>query len=86
MKIKEFRSIVSKYEVVFFDAFGVIKTHHGLIEGMDKTFPFLKENNIDFYVLTNDASRSPGELAAVYKKMGVPNRRYPGMPPCRFLL
>ena len=71
MKIKEFKSIISKYEVIFFDAYGVLKNYNGLIPGMDHTIRYLKENGIEFYVLTNDASRSPQELAGTYQNLGI---------------
>lgn len=71
MKIRDFKSIVTRYEVVFFDAYGVLKNYNGLIPGIDNTLKFLIDNGIDFYVLTNDASRSPEELAGSYKNLGI---------------
>jgi len=71
MKIKSFKSVVSKYKVVYFDAFGVLKNYQGIIEGIDRTFAYLKEQNIDFYILTNDASRSPEQLAQGYRNAGI---------------
>lgn len=71
MKTKDFKSIVSNYEVVFFDAYGVLKNYNGLIPGMDKTIKYLVKKKIDFYVLTNDASRGPAELAASFQKLGI---------------
>jgi len=71
MQIDDFKSVVDKYKVIFFDAFGVLKTHNGIIPGIEQTFAYLKETNKDFYVLTNDASRSPEQLAASYHRMGL---------------
>lgn len=71
MKIHKFKTVVKKYDVVFFDAFGVLKNSSGLIEGIKNTFSFLNENGIDFYVLTNDASRGPRELAQSYIDKGL---------------
>lgn len=71
MKVREFKNVVSKYKAVFFDAYGVLKNYNGLIPGVDNTLRYLKENNIDFYILTNDASRSPEELAGSYENLGV---------------
>jgi HAD superfamily hydrolase (TIGR01450 family) len=71
MQTDDFKSVVSKYNVIFFDAFGVLKTHNSLIPGIEKTFAYLRETNKDFYVLTNDASRSPEELAASYHRLGL---------------
>lgn len=71
MKTREFRTLVSRYKVVFFDAYGVLRNYEGLIPGIDKTIRYLVKNDIDFYVLTNDASRSPSELADVYRRLGI---------------
>ncbi|MBV6642819.1 MAG: HAD-IIA family hydrolase [Cyclobacteriaceae bacterium] len=71
MKIKSFESVVKKYKTIFFDAYGVLKNHKGLIPGINQTFQFLAENNIDYFILTNDASRSPSELADYYQKAGL---------------
>jgi len=69
--IRDFKSVVLKYKVVFFDAFGVIKNYRGLIPGIRDTFKYLIEKRIGYYVLTNDASRSPEELAETYHKLGL---------------
>lgn len=71
MILDNFKSVISKYEVIFFDAFGVLKTYNGLIPGIENTFAYLRENNKDFYVVTNDASRSPEQLAESYVKLGI---------------
>ncbi len=71
MKTVEFKKIVKNYKTVFFDAFGVLKNHKGLINGIDKTFEYLNELGIDYYILTNDASRSPEELALGYHRKGI---------------
>ena len=64
MQPVSFQSIARKYKAIFFDAYGVLKNSKGLIPGIDETFAFLKDNGIEHYVLTNDASRSPEALAA----------------------
>lgn len=71
MKTRDFKSVVNKYDVVFFDAYGVLKNYNGLIPGIEGTIRYMLENDIDFYVLTNDASRSPEELAASYQVLGI---------------
>ena len=67
-----FREIVTRYKIVFFDAYGVLKNYKGLIPGIKDTIKFLKQKDIEFYVLTNDASRSPAELALGYAAHGIP--------------
>lgn len=71
MQIKDFKSVVTQYKVIFFDAYGVLKTYNGVIPGMDDTFRFLKSQDIEFFVLTNDASRSPERLAEKFWKIGL---------------
>jgi HAD superfamily hydrolase (TIGR01450 family) len=71
MKIHDFKSVIEKYKVVFFDAYGVLKNYNGLIPGVEKTFEYLKETNKEFYILTNDASRKPQQLADSYHKLGI---------------
>ncbi len=66
-----FKEIVDQYKVVFFDAFGVIKNYMGLVPGMDKTFAYLKEQNKEYYIVTNDASRSPKQLTDSFHKLGL---------------
>jgi len=71
MKLTDFKQIVKNYEVIFFDAYGVLKNSNGLIEGIGNTFKYLKEEGIDYYILTNDASRGPQKLARVYNNHGL---------------
>ncbi|TRX60800.1 HAD-IIA family hydrolase [Fulvivirga sp. M361] len=71
MELTDFKMVARKYETIFFDAFGVLKNHKGLIPGIGNTFQYLNQHGIDFYVLTNDASRSPAELAASYEDLGI---------------
>ena len=71
MRTKSFRSIVKNYKAVFFDAFGVLKNHQGLIPGIIKTFEYLDSKGIKYYILTNDSSRSPEMLAQWYQDRGV---------------
>lgn len=70
-RIDNFKSIVDKYKVVFFDAFGVIKTYSGLVPGIENTFDYLEKQGKEYYIVTNDASRSPQQLAESYHRMGL---------------
>ena len=70
-RIDNFKSIVDKYDIIFFDAFGVIKTYQGLVPGIEKTFRYLLEQGKEYYIVTNDASRSPAQLAEAYHKYGL---------------
>jgi HAD superfamily hydrolase (TIGR01450 family) len=69
--IQPFGSILDPYKVVFFDAFGVLKSYNGLIPGIIETFEYLKATDREYYIVTNDASRSPMQLAEAYHKLGL---------------
>lgn len=71
MRTRSFRSVVRNYKAVFFDAFGVLKNHKGLIPGIENTFKYLDGKGIPYYVLTNDSSRSPEELSKWYRTRGL---------------
>jgi HAD superfamily hydrolase (TIGR01450 family) len=70
-RVENFKSIIDQYDVIFFDAFGVLKTHSGLVPGIENTFAYLKQESKEYYIVTNDASRSPAQLAESYHKMGL---------------
>src|ERR1700761_8688359 len=70
-RIDNFKSIIDKYKVIFFDAFGVLKTYNGLLPGIERTFAYLKEQGKEYYIVTNDASRSPAQLAESYHREGL---------------
>ncbi len=67
----DIKSLLENYKMFFFDAYGVIKNHKGLIPGIERTFEWLNENQKPYYVITNDASRSPDLLAESYHKNGL---------------
>ncbi|MEZ0607269.1 TIGR01459 family HAD-type hydrolase [Fibrella sp. WM1] len=67
-----FATLIDQYKAIFFDAYGVLKNAHGLIPGIDGTIDALLAADKPFYVLTNDASRSPDQLADSYKRLGLP--------------
>src|SRR5258705_2787730 len=69
--MENFRSLAENYKIIFFDAYGVIKNYKGLIPGIEKTFEWLKDQDKAYYVITNDASRSPDLLAEAYHKSGL---------------
>lgn len=71
MTLTSFKDLALKYKVIFFDAYGVLRNHKGMLPGIQEMFRFLQENNIAFYILTNDASRSPQLLAKVYQNAGI---------------
>jgi HAD superfamily hydrolase (TIGR01450 family) len=67
----DFKSVLEGYKIIFFDAYGVIKNYNGLVPGIEKTFAWLAEQQKEYYIITNDASRSPELLASSYHKAGL---------------
>lgn len=72
MDIVKFKEVALKYKVIFFDSYGVLKNHRGILPGIQEMLHFLKDSKIDYYVLTNDASRSPKQLSANFVNNGIP--------------
>lgn len=70
-RVENFKSIIDQYNIIFFDAFGVIKTYQGLFPGIEQTFEYLEQQGKEYYIVTNDASRSPIQLAQSYHRMGL---------------
>lgn len=71
MEIQDFKSIAKDYQVIFFDAFGVLRTYKGMVPGIKETFNWLEAQEKEFYIITNDASRSPELLVETYAKAGL---------------
>ena len=69
--VSDFKTILDQYKIIFFDAFGVLKNYHGLVPGIEKTFDYITRQNKEYYIVTNDASRSPQQLAESYHKLGL---------------
>lgn len=72
MKIVNFKDVIQDYKAVFLDSYGVLKNSKGLIPGIHNTLNYLREQNIPFYILTNDASRGPEELIKRFEEQGLP--------------
>jgi HAD superfamily hydrolase (TIGR01450 family) len=64
--LESFSSLVERYRVIFFDAYGVLKDARGVIHGVPDLLSWLIRQGKDVYVITNDASRSPAQMAAAY--------------------
>tara|TARA_R110002096_G_scaffold86990_3_gene199781 strand:- start:4992 stop:5837 length:846 start_codon:yes stop_codon:yes gene_type:complete len=67
-----FYEIAQQYKVIMLDSYGVLKNHKGLIDGVQKTLEFIRDEKKTFRVLTNDASRSPQEQVDKYTELGLP--------------
>jgi len=71
MEVSDFKTVLDRYKIIFFDAFGVLKNYHGLVPGIEKTFAYIEAQQKEYYIVTNDASRSPQQLAESYHKLGL---------------
>jgi HAD superfamily hydrolase (TIGR01450 family) len=71
LKIRSFEEVVSPYRGIFFDSYGVLKNYQGQIEGMAESLRQLEAAGKTMFVLTNDASRSPAQLAAGFHQIGL---------------
>lgn len=61
-----FEEIADNYSVIFFDAFGVLKSSEGVFPGVAKVLHSLKRRGKEIFVLTNDSSRSPALMSEAY--------------------
>jgi HAD superfamily hydrolase (TIGR01450 family) len=64
--LESFASLVDRYRVIFFDAYGVLKNASGVIQGIPDLLSWLIRRGKDVYVITNDASKSPARMAEAY--------------------
>jgi HAD superfamily hydrolase (TIGR01450 family) len=64
--LESFSSLVARYRVIFFDAYGVLKNARGVMQGVPELLSWILRQGKDIYVITNDASRSPAQMAAAY--------------------
>ncbi len=71
MDIRNIRDILPAYKAIFFDSYGVLKNHRGLIPGVQNTIDYLKDISVPFRVLTNDASRSQKSQSERFKELGI---------------
>ena len=71
MELSSFKEIIKKYKVIFFDSYGVLRNYKGVFPGIDEMFKELKSQGIISFLLTNDASRSPKELAEKFQDVGI---------------
>ena len=66
MDVRSFRETVGPYRVVFLDAYGVLKSASGMIDGALDTVNWLIEGGKEVYVVTNDSSQSPESMSERY--------------------
>jgi len=66
MDLVSFRKTAERYSVIFLDAYGVLRSSTGLIEGALETVTSLIAAGKEVFVVTNDSSRSPESMAERY--------------------
>src|SRR5690606_7636130 len=66
LELTPFSKLAERYRVIFFDAYGVLKSSTGLFRGATDVLAWLTRTGKDVYVITNDASKSPAAMAATY--------------------
>lgn len=66
-----FRQLVDRYRCVLLDSYGVLKNHRGMIDGVPEMIAYLRERDIRFRILTNDASRSQQQQVAAFERIGL---------------
>ena len=80
MDVVSFRETADKYSVIFLDAYGVLKSSTGLIDGALEVVTSLIDSGKEVFVVTNDSSRSPESMAERYSKQAgrelLPPNRY----------
>ncbi len=80
MDLVSFKETADKYSVIFLDAYGVLKSSTGLIEGALQTVTELIDSGKEVFVVTNDSSRSPELMAERYSRQAgrelLPAHRY----------
>ena len=68
MDLVSFKETADKYSVIFLDAYGVLKSSTGLIDGALDTVTSLIDAGKEVFVVTNDSSRSPESMAERYSQ------------------
>jgi len=61
-----FSAVADRYRVIFFDAYGVLKNSKGVLPGAPAVLAGLRDQGKQLFVLTNDASRPPAQMARGY--------------------
>jgi len=71
MKIQSFKDIISDYDTVLLDSYGVLKNYHGIISGAEESLRNIRSLNKRYRILTNDASSSQEKLSAKFARGGI---------------
>lgn len=66
------RELVDRYDAFLLDAYGVLVHSAGAFPGADRFVEYLRDREVPFWVVTNDASRLPETAADKYQGFGLP--------------
>lgn len=64
--------LAERHQALFFDAYGVLVDGSGALPGAASTLARLNRNATPYWIVTNDASRMPGAIAARLQSHGLP--------------
>lgn len=64
-------ALVERYDALLIDAYGVLITHDGVLPGAADFVAHLRRVEQPFYIVTNDASRTPERSEAGYRERGL---------------
>ncbi|MEC9439503.1 MAG: HAD hydrolase-like protein [Myxococcota bacterium] len=64
-------TLIERYELLLFDAYGVLVRSDGAIDGAAKLIAHLNHTEHAYFVLTNDSSRQIATAAARYQELGL---------------
>lgn len=70
--IKDFREVAADYPVIFFDSYGVLRNHRGMIPGARETIEAFRRAGKTIRILTNNAARSQEGAALRLESLGLP--------------
>lgn len=71
MELTQFSELAHRFPVVFFDSYGVLRNHMGLIPGAVDCVRGLRAAGVQLRVLTNNAARSPEAAARRLTEYGL---------------
>jgi HAD superfamily hydrolase (TIGR01450 family) len=64
-------ALLDRYEAILLDAYGVLLTHEGALPGAAGLIDRLHRGSKPWFILTNDASRTPESSARRYQGLGL---------------
>lgn len=71
MKIKSFKEVISGYDTILLDSYGVLKNYQGVISGAEGSLRNIRDLKKRYRILTNDASSSQEKLSDKFARGGI---------------